>query len=375
MEHVAGLIGRLFGRTTSSITVEATVFSGNEPLEVVGESHRQEALWEIVGGFRREPVRHACYALLLPEPDNPVDPNAIRVLVDGRHVGYLNRDDAAVYSPGLHRLMASCETGHVALEAQIVGGGPRGDRIGFLGVFVDHNPADFGVVSDHHVTRGSLRTGLSEAIASDLGDDSYDLFWLTTLSHDDEAAAAQLRSLLEDERDPIDRHFMLSELESRLYHCREKRSGALGEFDEVCAQHHAEMGGLREALLDKFDVVPVIDMYRQASIRYQKARQWEDAREWAQRGIDVYGEQAARPEVVEDLQKRVAHASMKLEAASRPKSRAPRAVTTTTAPRPPEMETLVCVSCGASFQRERTRGRKPKTCPACRGTAKPLAAE
>jgi hypothetical protein len=36
------------------------------------------------------------------------------------------------------------------------------------------------------------------------------------------------------------------------------------------------------------------------------------------------------------------------------------------------IEALVCESCGASFERERTRGRKPKTCPVCRGLTTPV---
>lgn len=347
------------------------MFPGNETLEVVGESRHQDVLWEIVGGFRRDPVRRLCDAVLMPEPNNPVDPNAIRVLVDGRHVGYLSRDDAPAYLPGLKRLMADCETGYVALEGQIVGGGERGNGIGFLGVFLDHNPADFGI-APHYTTGGSLRTGLSEAIATDLEDDSYDLSWLRGLADDDEVAAAQLRALLDDEHDPVDRHYMLCEFESRLYRCRETRPGALDEFDAVSAEHHGEMGTLRPALLDKFGVVPVIELYRQASIRCQKAKQWEAAREWAQRGLHVYGDQAARLEVVEDLQKRVAHATAKLEAANRPKERRPKRVAVTAELRASEIETLVCASCGEPFQRERIRGRKPKRCPACSGAATPI---
>jgi hypothetical protein len=48
---------------------------------------------------------------------------------------------------------------------------------------------------------------------------------------------------------------------------------------------------------------------------FQKAKQWELVREWAQRGLDLYGEEAARPEAVEDLHKRVAHATAKIAAA------------------------------------------------------------
>ena len=34
-------------------------------------------------------------AVLVPEPTNPVDPNAVKVLVNGRHVGYVPRARAA----------------------------------------------------------------------------------------------------------------------------------------------------------------------------------------------------------------------------------------------------------------------------------------
>lgn len=34
-------------------------------------------------------------------------------------------------------------------------------------------------------------------------------------------------------------------------------------------------------------------------------------------------------------------------------------------------ESLLCLTCGATFERPRTRGRKPKACPSCRGVATP----
>jgi hypothetical protein len=345
--------------------MEATAFPGSETLEVVGESHYQDALWQIVGGRSRHRVRHSIDAVLLPEPDNRQDSNAIRVLVDGHLVGYLSREDASVYRNGLLRLMASCPTGHVALEGQIVGGGPRRDGIGFLGVFLDHNPADFGI-APHYISGGTLRTGLSEAIATDLEDESYDLAWLNTLSESKDVAIGQLHALLEKESDPIDRHYMLCELETRLYRSRDDRPSALAEFDAICSQHHQEMVTLRPALLNKFGVVPVIETYRQASIRCQKAKQWEAARDWAQRGLDVYGEQVARPEVVNDLHKRLAHAVARIEAPARQKRSTSRPVVVAAATAVPSTETLVCGSCGASFERELTSGRKPKACPTCR---------
>jgi predicted Zn-ribbon and HTH transcriptional regulator len=114
-------------------------------------------------------------------------------------------------------------------------------------------------------------------------------------------------------------------------------------------------------------------MYRQAAIRCQKAKRWQDAREWARRGLDVYGEQAARPEVVEDLHKRLAHSESKIAETTRPQKHKPRAVAVAVG-HAPEIETFVCLSCGGTFERERTRGRKPSRCPTCRATPAPVVA-
>jgi hypothetical protein len=58
-----------------------------------------------------------------------------------------------------------------------------------------------------------------------------------------------LRDLLADEREPIDRHFMLSELSRCLYKARNAMPSALADFDAVCEQHYAEMSVIRPALL------------------------------------------------------------------------------------------------------------------------------
>lgn len=364
-----GLLSRLFARPPELAarveTLEATLYSGHETLEVVGESHYQDALWRIVGGQSRDPVRFETYAVLVPDPANPHDPNAIEVRVDSELVGYLSREDAAAYRPGLLRLMEMSANQLVALHAAIVGGGPRPGGIGYLGVFLDHDPADFGL-APHYTPGGHLRTGLSEAITTDLDDDRYDLSWYAQLAVNDAAAIDQLQSLLEIERDPIDRHYMFCELERRLYRTRSTVPSALDQFDAVCRQHDEEMVTIRPALLGKFGAVPVIEMYRQAAIRCQKAKLWQAARDWAERGVAVYSDQAARPEIVEDLRKRIAYATAKLESAQQPRPRKRRGTTVATATNSTDVETLVCASCGASFTRVRTRGRKPKTCPTCR---------
>jgi hypothetical protein len=288
------------------------ILGGHETLEVVGESFYQDALWLLVGGDQGERVRCGVQAVLSPEPSNPHDANAIRVLIDGHLVGHLGREDAAIYLPGL-RFLVERRGCLIGLRGTIVGGGWYGDQRGMLGVFLDHDPADFGL-RPHQVGHiGDLRTGLSEAISTDLDDDRYDLSWLGRLSgtHDLRDVAV-LRDLLVDERDPIDRHFMLGELARCLY--KERGTGvlALDEFDAVCAEHFAEMDVIRPALLEKFGQVPVVDMFRQATIRCQKAHDWPAATRWAERGLGFYGTEAARPEAVEDLRKRLAHAQAKM---------------------------------------------------------------
>lgn len=295
-----------------------SLFEGTETLEVVGESHRQDELWRLVGGCRREYVSYPVSAMLWPEAweGERADPNAVQVKIEGCVVGYLSRHDAALYRPGIVALMAECATGRVGLGGEICGGGERVDGIGYLGVFLQHNPATFGVTPRQASDIPGFRTGLSEAMATDAEDDSYDLSWLPSLPTSDGPAIKALRKLLEDERDPIDRHYMHGELEERLYRCRDAFATALDDYDAACELHHADMETIRPALFEKFGRMPVLDTYRQAAIRAQKARDWQAVQRWASRGIELYGSDAARPEAVDDLRKRLARAAGKLGASN-----------------------------------------------------------
>lgn len=98
------------------------ILGGKETLEVVGESHYQAALWALVGGDRGERVRSHAVGVLSREPGNPEDENAIQVLIEGHLVGYLSREDAVLYLPGLKSLVEQrgCPIG---LQGVIVGGG------------------------------------------------------------------------------------------------------------------------------------------------------------------------------------------------------------------------------------------------------------
>ena len=89
--------------------MEIQLYEGRENLEVVGEASYQDNLWRIVGG-RRSPdgrVREDVFAVLAAEPDNPYDANAVAVWIQGLKVGYLSREDAQRYRPGLLALEAA----------------------------------------------------------------------------------------------------------------------------------------------------------------------------------------------------------------------------------------------------------------------------
>ena len=341
---------------------EVLLCEGRVDLDVVGESHYQDSLWRLVGGRRRpeERVRTDVYAVLMAETDNLYDANAVSVWVQGLKVGYLSRGDAERYRPGLMALER--EQGKpIALRGVIAGGGMREDGPGMLGVFLRHDPANFGLhsVPPPAPADSRMRTGLSDAIATDDADDSYDLSWMTSLPADDIRAITMLRQLLARHEDPLDRHFMYAYLEALLYRSRDAFASALEEYDQACQDHDAEMDGIRQAFVTKWGQVPVLETYRQMAIRQQKAKSFEQALWWADRGLALYGESAARPEAVEDLRQRSAIYRAKLV----PPTRTPRS--TTSAPEHVETETLNCVMCGCDFQRVSVRGRKPMRCPRC----------
>jgi HIRAN domain len=276
----------------------------------------QDVLWTLCGGSLGDRIRHDITAVLVPEPDNPYDANAIAVRIGGDLIGYLPRDVAAQYISGLRELMSGSGA-HVALRGVIVGGGYRGDGPGRLGVWLYHDPADFGIQPVRQgrtfAAEGAMRTGFSEAWRTDLEDDSYDLSWFDDLPAADVPAIAMLRALLEQERDPVDRHFQFAELEKRLYRSRDLFATALDEFDDACRLHDADMDTIRVAFIAKWGKVPLLETYRQMAIRKQKQKDWQACLWWSERGLALYGNDPAREEAVEDLLKRRNRALAKIE--------------------------------------------------------------
>lgn len=76
-------------------------------VDVVGESHYKESLRSLFPAKLPADGSQSIdtTALLLPEPTNKHDPNAVMVLVQGKQVGYLAREDAARYAPVLNQLI------------------------------------------------------------------------------------------------------------------------------------------------------------------------------------------------------------------------------------------------------------------------------
>jgi hypothetical protein len=377
-----GLLRRLRGGRGSSVparlettAVSVSLLGGQDDLEVVGELAYQDALWRLSGGTVGDRIRRHVVAVLVPEPTNPYDANAIAVQIDGQVIGYLPRATAQEYLAGLQHLM-SVQGGYAALRGVIVGGGYYDDGPGRLGVWLEHDPADFGVRSacsrpappEYLSVDGVMRTGFTEAWLTDAEDDSYDLSWFNDLPEADRPAIAKLRELLAADPDPIDRHFEFAELETRLYRSRDDT-----EMERIC-----------EAFIAKWGKIPLLDTYRQMAIRQQKKKDWQACKWWAERGLALYGQRAAREEAVEDLIKRRNRAVEKLEAAARPENRVrlerthsavvsatPSGGMPGTTGSDAELEVLVCQECNCRFERMRVRGRKPTLCPTCRTAARP----
>jgi hypothetical protein len=93
---------------------------GTYRYNVVGESHCNANLRSILnaaGYTLADGGEHQTKALLLCEPGNSFDPNAVVVVVDDKKVGYIQGQDAKDLSP---QLMALAEQGQVlSVDAEI----------------------------------------------------------------------------------------------------------------------------------------------------------------------------------------------------------------------------------------------------------------
>ena len=131
-----GFLRRLFGRATAAPEpaaplVRALMFEPDDAahidydVDVVGESFYQPALDEIAGGRTTEGcVKREHVAALVPEPQNPYDKQAVAVLIEGRLVGHLSREDARAYAVVIRRCRDADR--YPAVRATLTGGWDRG---------------------------------------------------------------------------------------------------------------------------------------------------------------------------------------------------------------------------------------------------------
>jgi tetratricopeptide (TPR) repeat protein len=97
------MLRRLFGGKPQDEEVAAVeVGTGNFLQEIVGESHYQDRLLAIAAGRIAEGKPVKFRVVLIPEPKNEYDPNAVAVHAEnGGIIGYLSREDAEEYQPAI----------------------------------------------------------------------------------------------------------------------------------------------------------------------------------------------------------------------------------------------------------------------------------
>jgi hypothetical protein len=96
-------------------------------IEIVGESFHQDYIRRL----RRKYQESEFPIVLVAEPNNPHDRNAVAVHVDGRIVGHLSRQMAPDWQPMV--LAAAAEGYVVAGRASIWGGTPDKPNLGVFG--------------------------------------------------------------------------------------------------------------------------------------------------------------------------------------------------------------------------------------------------
>ncbi len=107
--------------------------NGSFAFDIVGESHYQDALEAIAGKKTRDGKELRCTATVSREVANPNDPNAVKVEIGGKTVGYFGKADAKDYAGQL----ASIGGGTSDVAAMIVGGFKSKTKEGHFGVKLD----------------------------------------------------------------------------------------------------------------------------------------------------------------------------------------------------------------------------------------------
>lgn len=119
---------------------EVTFVARGHTQQVVGEASYQQAL-EVIGQGRTQSgtARQDVHAVLVRDPTNVHDSNAVRVEVEGHTVGFLPRDDAPRFHAVLEELRSSNRS--AVCRALLIGGWDRGpDDRGHIGIVLILTP-------------------------------------------------------------------------------------------------------------------------------------------------------------------------------------------------------------------------------------------
>lgn len=131
----------LFGKKKEAPRPQGVMLGGGHHVDVVGESHYQDALERACGGRSSQGASCEVTAFLVPEPNNQWDPNAVGVYLDEGagggfvKVGHLSKDVAVLYKQTGDMLWKKNYWG--AVKATIVGGWERGNDKGHFGISLD----------------------------------------------------------------------------------------------------------------------------------------------------------------------------------------------------------------------------------------------
>jgi hypothetical protein len=115
------------GKVVTGVAPDWSRYDGCMSVNVVGESYYQPALIRVSKCPARGERGYECSAELVLEPENPHDPFAVRVEVDGELVGHLPRGSARRFGK---RLRALKEEGRPAICMAYIGRGTEYPNLG-----------------------------------------------------------------------------------------------------------------------------------------------------------------------------------------------------------------------------------------------------
>lgn len=157
--------------TNQTVSAEELTGTGSFDVAAVGESNYQAELRSGIGGGRSGSVQVHVTAVLVREPENPYDSDAVAVYITGGgKVGYLSRDDARRYSRPLEKLAREGDVG--SCKALISGAGTYEGRRGMLGIWLDLAAPEKVLLppEETNPTGGGRSTGASGTARSSAGD-------------------------------------------------------------------------------------------------------------------------------------------------------------------------------------------------------------